>query len=181
MGVLDKPKIHSYLKSDKYGFTLLAWDISTPLSSASLYVNRKRDGKEPTKSKELLSPSTLPPSASVKLILPLRGQGPVKVSSSGVVTVEDIMRTIYDHYHQKIDIRNIRNIPPRRKAEINSAFKMRCDAALRVGGPELEKEVTERGICEVDRLDGKVEFESLTFSAEDDAWELHLVRPLAQE
>lgn len=91
------------------------------------------------------------------------------------------MRTIYDHYHQKIDIRNIRNIPPRRKAEINSAFKMRCDTALRVRGPEFEKEVTERGICEVDRLDGKVEFESLTFSAEDDAWELHLVRPLAQE
>lgn len=145
-----------------------------PPSSALLYADRGRKEKEPTQTQELLSPSTLSASTCVKLILPLRGQGPVEVSSSKVVTVEDIMTTIYEHYHRKI---SICNFPRLRKAEIISAFKTRCDVSHRVGGPELKKQVLERGFCEVDRLDGKVEFDSLTFSAEDNAWELHLVRP----
>lgn len=145
-----------------------------PPSAAEIYLDRQRKRKEPMQSNQTNAPFAFPSSTSMKLYLPSRTQGPITITSLEAITVEDVMREIYEYYQQRLDIHTI---PPRKRAEIKSAFQARCNTSLQVGGPELEYVVKERGFCQVDRLCGEVQFESLTLvSVAENAWELHLIR-----
>lgn len=172
-----KKAVHPFLEFNKYQkFTKLAWDVSSPFSTAMVRKDRKGKFKYPILPSDLLASAIYPASTNLEIEFPALPWKPLKISKNNGIAMKDIGDEVYNFLQLNVQGEEYHSFPHGMQQAISTAFNARCDKAKAMGGSESEERVRRSGIRRVDALAGATEFISL-HPVTADVYQLYTIIP----